>query len=74
MKRTIEIFINDEWTISTMKNVKIGNMFRMFEPTEINDSRAGMQVGGEWIAESDAILTDGVWGVKVSEDRKNDSN
>lgn len=61
MLRKVEQLVENNWKLTEMKNLLIGDVFRMFEPD------SGEQVGDKWIATSNAKIIDGVWGVEAEE-------
>lgn len=57
--RTVKKKQGDEWVTVWLADIAIGDIFIMFEDET--------QIGGEWLAESDPTLYNGVWGIVAKE-------
>lgn len=57
--RTIKKKQDDQWITVRLEDLVVGDIFVMFDDE--------IQVGGEWLAESEPTLKDGVWGIVAKE-------
>lgn len=63
LTRRVEVHRDAEWVRVSMKDVRSGDVFRMFEPT--GSPVVDPSGRTEWEADSDAFLDEGVYCVSV---------
>lgn len=56
--RIVDKWVDDDWHRTTLKELDVGDTFRMCEPD-------GTPVGHEWVVTKTPTVQDGIWGVEA---------